>query len=85
MELQVKLYNRYFKFNLEKTIGATVTQPQENTPHNVPTEAAQQAEVITQQFESLCLLQFRKEALKLTMLNVNPRVLLENMIYSMTL
>ncbi len=51
MELQVKLYNRYFEFNLEKTIGATVPQPQENTPHNVPTEAAQQAEAITQQLK----------------------------------
>ena len=85
MELHVKLYNRYFEFNLEKTTGATATQPQKNTPHNVQTEAAQQAEAITQQFESLCLLQFLKGTLKLTMLNVNSRVLLENMIYSMTL
>ena len=85
MTLQVKLYNRYFEINLEKTIGATVPQPQENTPHNVQTEAAQRAEAITQQFESLCLLQFLKETLKLTMLNLNSRVLLENMVYSMTL
>jgi len=37
-----RLYNRYFEFSLEKTTGAIVTQPYENTPHNVQTAAITQ-------------------------------------------